>query len=104
MAVALISVRTGPVYAFRMNLKMNLRPPAPASAPVTTAGVVRCYIIYACNSDDFDDNDDDKTFLFKGEDPSRYSQPCSQIASLPKSQTAAHAEGNIQSLLSLLLH
>ena len=103
MAVALISVRTGPVYAFRMNLKM-MRSPAPAHAPVTSAGVVRCYIIYACNSDDFDDNDDDKTFLFKGEDPSRYSQPCSQIASLPKSQTAAHAEGNIQSLLSLLLH
>ena len=33
-----------------------------------TAGVVRSYIIYACDGDGFDDNDDDVTVLPKGED------------------------------------
>ena len=71
MAVAQVSARTGPVYASRMNSKMRrwgLGCCAPANVLVITAGVVRSYIIYACDGDGFDDNDDDVTVLPKGED------------------------------------
>ena len=73
---------------------------APVDAFVMTAGVVRS-LHHLCDNDNVED-DDDKV-LIKGERYARHSQQCSQVASLPKSETPAHAARNLQPLLSVIL-